>query len=330
MPSRASEPDAPIPVVLCIDVEPDGRHIDLQSPSPWNGIAATAAVLEPLRTRASQRSGREAVFSWYLRMDPQVQAAYGTLAWVVEANPAFVDAARAAGDHLGLHVHACRLDAAGAEWVIDYADAPWIDESLRQAFAAFERAVGSRCTTFRFGDHWMNQATFNTLELLGVTVDLTLEPGHDGASFYDASERFTGLLPDYSGVPTRPYRPSASDYRTPDTARTSGPWVLPVTTARVRPSLAHRVYRKYVARRSWGETTAALVSHDPGLFARLIDDALSRPEPHLVLSLRSGAATNPRYASRIAANLDALLERPEGSRLAWVEPEEAIRLLGAP
>lgn len=327
---QAREDLPSIPVVLCIDVEPDAHFMDLRAPSAWDGFARTWDLLESWRGAIGRRSACEPHFSWFLRMDRQVQRGYGSLAWAVDRHGALVDAIRASGDQLGLHVHAWRWKDDRKGWVIDYADAAWLDDCLTEAFAAFAEAVGAPCTNFRFGDHWMSQAAFARLEALGVEVDLTPEPGQGPESFYEPGVRFTGELPDQRPVPPHPYRPSVSDYRVSDPARTSGPWVLPVTTARVPPSLLHRLYRRFVPRRSVGDVSTALVSHHPSLFARIVEAALCRPSPHLVLALRSSAAGKPRYASRIEANLTALLSRAEAARLVWLAPSAAVRLLSRP
>lgn len=216
-----------IPVVLCIDVEPDARFLDPAAPSPWDGFSATCVLLERFRERAAQRSGSPSRFAWYLRMDSQVEKVYGTASWVGQTYREALNGLMGRGDHMGLHVHACRWVGGQHGWLVDYANQPWIDESLVVAFDAFHRAFGFRCTTFRFGDHWMNQATFERVASLGVEIDLTLEPGYDSTHFYDDSEPITGVLPDYRNVPEHPYLPSAGDYRTQDGASRMSMWEMP-------------------------------------------------------------------------------------------------------
>jgi hypothetical protein len=325
--STTSADVRPIPVVICADVEPDARAIDRASPSPWRGFDATVRLLQPFRERVTAHTTPPMHVSWYLRMDPQVRIAYGSAAHVVEEHEGLVERLRSAGDHFGLHVHSYRWDEGANAWVIDYSSAAWIDECLGEGFAAFRASVGEPCRTFRFGDHWMDHRTFATLESLGVEVDLTIEPGHDAAAFYPPQETYSGLLPDYSAVPCRAYRPSADDYRVPDTTRASGPWELPVTTAPVQPGLLHRAYRTLVTGRPQTRVSTALLTIDTGMFARIIETVLSRPQPYLVLPIRTGAADVARYASRVQANLAGLLRRPEAQRFAWVDPVRAIQLL---
>jgi len=323
---RIMNTSASIPVVLCVDVEPDKRRVDVRARLPWRGFALTQQVLDRLRSGVA-RTSPDARFSWYFRIDPQVERTYGSAAWIVETNPALMDALRAAGDDFGLHVHAYRWDASRNGWVMDYGDPEWIDSCLTLAFSAFESSVGTPCTLFRFGDHWMDQRTFERLAALGVEIDLTIEPGHDAASPYRESEPFTGVLPDYRSTPSYPYRPSDADFRVPDGTRHDGIWELPVTTAPVQPPLAYRVYHRWISGRPPVATSTALVSAEPSVFARIIDEALGRPNPHLVLALHSGAVTTTRHAARIETNLSVLLKRPEASRFAWVTPRAAIERL---
>lgn len=321
-----SEP-ARIPVVVCIDVEPDPRAVDLKAPPPWLGFQQTYDLLQPFRDPLSLQSGNPARLSWYLRMDPQVQMAYGSASWGVESNAGLVDRLRSLGDEIGLHVHSWRFDTASGVWVSDYSNAEWIDECLALSFSAFMRTIGRNCRTFRFGDRWMDQRTFGRLEALGIEIDLTLEPGYGQGSFYTPSESFSGRLPDFRQVPRRPYRPSAADYRIADPSRQQGIVALPVTTAQVQPALWHRLYNRWVAQRPATDMSTALISLEPSLFRTVVDDALEREHPHLVLPLRTGAAGVPKYASRVEANLNWLSRRSDASRFAWVTPAEAIQLL---
>lgn len=316
-----------IPIVFCIDVEPDARVVELGRPGVWDGFPATCSLIERFRSRLRGLEDGPARVGWFLRMDPQVQRAYGSASWVADAYAGTVERIARAGDVVGLHTHSWRWDESNGIWVSDFSSGAWIDECLDLSFSAFRTAFGHDCSFFRFGDRWMDQRTLETLDKRGVEVDLTPEPGFDPASFYTPSEVALGPLPDYRGVPTYPYRPSSDDYRMEDPSRRSGIWILPVTTAAVRPPLAHRLYNRWVARRPHTEMTTAMASLSPRVFRRVVDDALSRRRPYLVVTLRSGAAVVPRYAARIAANLEALATCPAATRFAWVNPGEALRLL---
>jgi hypothetical protein len=323
-------PDRPgIPVILCLDVEPDEAFVDRARPGPWQGYESAVAFVDRFRRQLEARTGRRTTFAWFFRMDPQVAEAYGEAAWVVRRHAGPTSMLLDAGDEPGLHVHGYRWDAAARGWIVDHGNQDWIDHCVGSSFEAFERALGRACLTFRFGDRWMSNDTMRVLEAAGVRYDLTPEPGHGPEPAYRPDHPYTGSLPDYSDVPPVPYRPARDDYRRPDPSRRDGPWVIPVTTAPVQASILRRLYsRAFEPRRSGGFSTA-LASHEPGLFARIAEHALRRPLPHLVLPLRVGALAVPRLARRVSANLAMLLAHPLSDRLSWVTPADALTLMGA-
>lgn len=314
-----------IPVVLCVDIEPDLRD-PVPTRAAWAGFPRTLGVLTKERDHLL-RSGVGARFNWFVRLDPQVSALHGSPLWPIEEFRDEFAHVQQAGDSLGLHTHTWRWEQSIGRWVADYRSEAWIDECLEVSFTSFAGGIGRPCTTFRFGDRWMNHRTMQRLAQSGVQVDLTLEPGFDEASFYGAHEIALGALPDYRPVPMHPYRPSLQDYRRPALAGGVGLWELPVTTAAVTPSLPHRWYRRLITRAPSPPVTTALLSLSRSVFATLVHEALGREEPYLVLTLRSAAALSPRLAARIEANLALLRAHPQAWRFEWTTPHEAIRHL---
>lgn len=317
-----------IPVILSIDVEPEGRFLDPGRRDSWLGFERCIEFSRGFRNRVAAATGGEARLTWCLRMDPQITEVYGTSDWIVRQHQAAFDEFEALRDDVGLHTHPYRWDAVKESWVIDHGDQAWVDQCLDSAFDAFERALGRPCRTFRFGDRWMSNATVRRLEQLGVRHDLTLEPGQKAVSTYCPGERFTGAIPDYSGVPTRPYRPSTADYQTADAARPDGLWVIPLSTARVRPRALRWAYYRTLRRDLDSGTWTALVSHDPTVFRRIVADVLGRTSrPYLSLALRTGALAVPRTARRVEANLAWLVTHPMAGRFTWTTAADTLRLL---
>ena len=315
-----------IPIVLCIDSEPDARLAGPAAAS-WRGLPLTFDLLERERPHLARSTGRDVHLNWFVRMDPQVSAAHGSPSWAVDAHRAAFDRVVAAGDGVALHMHSWRWDPTLGTWVADFSEPSWIDECLDLSFTTFEQVMGRRCRLFRFGDRWMDHRTMGQLEARGVEIDLTLEPGFDPGSFYGPGEIARGVLPDYRPVPAAPFVPSMDDYRVPGAPGARRLWELPVTTAAVRPNLAHRLYSRWVARKPATSLSVGLLSLSTSVFTQLVDDALRRPRPHLVLTLGTGAAAVPRCAARIAANLAVLRARPEAARCAWLTPAEALARL---
>src|SRR5205814_164110 len=134
--------------VLTVDVEPDGRDPDSAPAADWQGFPDCVALLERLRSRLRQRTGMPVHFSWFLRMDPEVEARSGSAGYLAEAYADLLRALVAQGDELGLHVHAFRRDVAGA-WYADHGDAEWIRRSVRAALRAFAGATGRPARSFR-------------------------------------------------------------------------------------------------------------------------------------------------------------------------------------
>jgi hypothetical protein len=223
----------PLPAILCIDVEPDGRTLDPQAPAGWGGFESIVESIERLREEASGTAA-PAHFTWLFRMDPQVAMVYGSPSWAAEQYAATIEGLQHRGDELGLHLHPWRWIAERSQWVQDFADPLWVEHCLETSFSAFERRFGKRCATFRFGDRWMNTATLRSLARRGVRYDLTMEPGPVGW-FYPLAPIYRWTFPDCSVAPRAPYRPSPLDFRLPGRLRPLPLWMIPISTAVATP-----------------------------------------------------------------------------------------------
>jgi hypothetical protein len=60
-----------IPVILCIDVEPDLRRPDPTKAAPWWGFERLYPYLRELRPRMADASGEAARLNWFWRLDPR-------------------------------------------------------------------------------------------------------------------------------------------------------------------------------------------------------------------------------------------------------------------
>jgi hypothetical protein len=219
-----------MPVVLCIDVEPDPRVFSPHDPPPWAGAERFLERVPTLRERLAGLTGAPAAFTWCLRMDPQIEGTWGTAGWVAEAyGPALAELV-AAGDELGLHTHTWRWDTEAGEWFADFGDDGWAVHCVDVALDAYENAFGRPCEVHRGGDHFLSAAMLARLGERGVLVDLTVEPGQRvrGAM---GGERTEGRSVDYAGLPTTPYRASANSFPQPDPAHDQGPLLVPLMSA---------------------------------------------------------------------------------------------------
>jgi hypothetical protein len=336
-----------IPLIFCFDVEPDGFFLDPGRREPWPGFEATFAFAEKMRPRWEALTGRPARFNWFLRLDPQIAHIYGDAAWVLRHYERQFAVLQSHGDELGLHPHGYRWDEADGEWVLDYANQPWIDHCVESSAEQFARVLGRPCRAFRNGDRWINQETAALVRRLGITYDLTLEPGYGEEALHHPAERVTGCLPDTRRAPIVPFRPQADDYQQAaadvNGSDLNGPglngsngscsngsgtfWTIPLSTARVDPGLLRQVYYRVCHPGRRFDTWTALFSHQPAMFERIVSRVLNRPRPYLAMPMRTNALADRRLAPRVPANFETLI-RLLGSRpAAAVTPAEAITLL---
>jgi hypothetical protein len=252
----------PLPTILCVDVEPDGRTIDPRVPAEWRGFAQIIEPLDELRAAASGSSA-QAHLTWLLRMDPQIAMVYGSASWAAERYAPAVESIRRKGDAVGLHLHPWRWIEESGEWIQDFADRHWLDHCLDTSFQAYQRRFGTKCAIFRFGDRWMDNRTLRSLIRRGVRYDLTLEPGPVGWT-YPLASRYRWRFPDCSAAPRQPYKPSAIDFRLRGRVRPLPIWMIPVSTTVAAPRSEPEV----------ANSTRAAISIDP--VVSLVDDVWDR------------------------------------------------------
>ena len=58
-----------IPLIFCVDVEPDPRLVNYDAPEPWIGYEITQRYLRELRPRIEAATGAPVHYSWFLRID---------------------------------------------------------------------------------------------------------------------------------------------------------------------------------------------------------------------------------------------------------------------
>src|SRR6266851_7664512 len=134
-----------LPIVVCVDVEPDARAFEPGPVPTWLGFERFLERLPALRERLSELTQAPVAFSWFLRMDPQIAETWGSPAWVVEAYGDALDELTRAGDEIGLHTHPWRWDAEATEWVADFEDPAWAERCLTMGLDAFATSFGRTC-----------------------------------------------------------------------------------------------------------------------------------------------------------------------------------------
>jgi hypothetical protein len=293
-----------LPVVVCIDVEPDAPLPDRNARVPWDGFDQTIDLLEAMRSRLTD-AGRTAHYSWFVRADPQIGEIYGSAGWAFEHYRAHVDDVRSRGDEIGLHVHPYRWDSGTGGWLEDFADAEWVHHCVRTAFRTYRAALGSDCAVFRMGSRWLDDDTVALLDELGVTVDLSVEPGEPSIPVDRQLVPATAPLPDYRSAPESAFRPSTADYLRPASDGSARAlWMLPLTNCRTR-----RLRRRTL--RVWS---------NPRVTRRALDAAIAR-RPYLAVAIRASMLADASRQPIIAS-----LEHLERHRrpLTFVTAPEAL------
>jgi hypothetical protein len=285
---------AKLRVVVCWDAEPDLRILEPGAAGPWAAFEELLPRIEALRARLAKFTLAPASFSWFLRMDPQIEEMWGSAGWVAEHYATALADLEAHGDELGLHTHTWHWDAKPSTWVRDH-DPEWEEHCLDLGLKAFETAFGRPCPAHRGGDRVLTGGMLRGLEAGRVPVDLTVEPNTPPQGPLDPGEIVTGLSPDYRGVPLTPYRSNPSAFPAADPASHSDPLLIPLSSDPRRSDGDPRLLTPYMV---------------PSLFAlRLLRITRTVSPPVVALALRTdrGALDVWDY---IARNLEHLARLP--------------------
>lgn len=321
-----------LPVIMCIDVEPDARQIAPLERIDWKGFEQAYTFFRQLRPRLEDATGAHVRFSWFLRMDPQIEHTYGSASWVVSRYPEMIEQLQSDGDELGLHIHSWRWDEVKHRWIADHANQSWVEHCVRTSFDAFQRALGRPCQSFRFGDSWMNNETMRLVERLGGKFDLTIEPGHKERRRPNSGELSTGSVPDLRSVPLRPFRPSRRDFRQPDPDGGFDVNVIPLSTAKPRRPGVKRVLdikmmAKYHLARFTGPSQLNPSINDIE-FKQMIDTIIHhRKDGYLAPIIRVDGFSKPKQRSNVERNFQNVLSHPLVDRFRFVSPAAAVELL---
>ncbi len=330
--SRNLDASAKIPIIVCIDVEPDGFYIDRTKKLPWKGYEACVSFFSQLRPKLEKATGSPVHFSWFHRMDPQVADVYGSPDWPITHYPEFSEELIRNGDEMGLHPHAYRWEPAINEWIVDHGNQNWVNHCVDMSFSAYKKAFGRGCESFRFGERWMSNETMDLIEKKGIKFDLTIEPGLKEIGSYHPTKPFTGSLPDYTEVPRYPYKPSEIDFRKPDFSRNTNLWVIPFSTAMITYKFGRTewLYRRIFAPQFLKPRISGLIMNLNSIhFISVVEDALrSLDKPYLMLAMRSHVAAIPRLLKNIEENCQYLLTHKLRHRFVVSTPQETAEILG--
>lgn len=287
-----------IPILINIDVEPDERSINPNEKKDWEGFMACYALFSRFRTQLEAKTRSPVHFSWFIKMDPQIAQTYGSGSWAVDRYASIIRQLETAGDHIGLHVHPWRWESQSQDWVEDFANQEWVDHSIRVGADAFQASLSRPCLSFRMGDRWMNNATVELLETLGVQVDLSIEPGQRTG---DLPESFTGSWLDVTNVPRQPYHPSKLDFRQPAADSRRNLWIVPTSTG--------SIYSPRIASERYPASTTWVIARNECLTTGIIT---ASPNPIPLSSLTETGATTLEWSSQGTKEVQVHVNAPDG------------------
>ena len=309
-----------IPVVFAVDVEPDGPGHRPAPPGPWSGALRTHEWLTAARAAVAGVTGRPAHFTWTLRMDGGMVAAYGSATVAADAHPGLVADAVAQGDELGVHIHGWRRDDV-VGWVDDFRDEAWLAHCVDVALDGFQAAIGRPCGISRIGNRYSSAAVLDRLAGAGVRFDLTMEAGRIGTAD-GGIEHLHGEIPDYRRVPRRPHRLPSGLIEIPLTA--SSKRLGGDLHARLSRMRRHGVLERLDQPMQFGGGPRAGET-----FGSMIRRSLARQRrPYLCFAVRSDGILDPEQGPRLHDHLDQLLRLPEAPRFAFVTPAECVEVVG--
>jgi hypothetical protein len=309
-----------IPIIICIDVEPDKRCIDPMNRLPWSGfenLYERMAVHRKVLERSSESPVR---FCWNLRLDNQIEHTYGSPDWGVQHYRHLIDGIQAIGDEIGFHTHAWRWGPDEGRWIEDHGDESWVEQCVRRSHRVYRECFGRSPRVFTFGDRFMSNRIMALLDELGLVCDVTLEPGHPRVRGLVPSERSTGWIPDYRRVPRRPYQPSIWDYRRPGRLWKRKIWILPQSTGRPQgiihglPDPVPKIL------------TMTIGFPFPAL-QQIMEQNMAVPRPYVAAFVRTDVTQDAFNNEQFELFFAHLADHPLHSQFAFVTPPAALPLL---
>ena len=325
-----------IPVMMCIDVEPDGFFIDRNQPLPWKGYEGAYRYFSGLRSKLEEATDSPVHFNWFYRLDPQVAETYGSPEWPITNYPKFIDDFVKAGDEIGFHPHAYRWERKINNWIEDLGNQEWVNHCVEMGFDALKRALDRPCDSFRFGAYWTSTETVNLAEKLGAKYDLTIEPGFQlkKRDFY--GKLYSAELPNYDHVPREPYHPAKIDFTKPDPKRSEGIWMIPMSTSFVTYQFGRlETYYKRLFSPEELKPRPITLNWARGVngFRSVMEDCLkSLKRPYLLMVLRSDVCSDtpfePEMQENVKRNVEYIMNHPLAKRFVFATPEEAMSIMG--
>lgn len=331
--SKNFDASTKIPVIVCIDVEPDLFRIDRDRPLPWKGFEKLYEFMSSKRSWLSNETESQTHFSWFFRMDPQIAETYGSPEWAAKTYERVIEDLEEKGDEIGLHPHAWRWDEKQKNWIEDHLDQAWLNDCVEMAFNSFEHVLNRKCRSFRFGARFINQEIINLIEQKEVLYDLTLEPGYQEPSSFDihGSQKIRkGYAIDYSRVPRRFYYPSKTDFKNEDRNNKKSLCIIPLTTGSLHYQYgrAETLYRKFFSPETLNPISLALnLAFEPRHFQKILEESFNKNQNYIATVMRSEIGLSSQKLKCVEENLNYLLSGKNAQQYIFVRPDETINVM---
>lgn len=329
-----------IPVIFCIDAEPDLQHLSRGERSPWFGYETAQKYFSDLRPVLESATGSPVHYNWFLRIDDQMGDVYGSVDWVVHQYREQIHECANLGDEIGIHLHLYQWVPESNEWVIDLNDQETMDRMITTALEAYARDFSKPCRSFRFGNNWINGACVEVMDRLGVHYDLTLVPCQRRMLVPNVGARPRGIFPSFQDIPRIPYHPSRTNFHKANSDGSGGITMIPLTVAETKSRYSVRSLVKsgiafLGSNMQYARSEVLLCPSSsfrpPDTFSDLLSRALLAQEhPYIALAVRSDFAARPEVFARVKAGLESFLNHPLHARFVFTTPAEAMTLLRDP
>lgn len=192
-------------ICLTIDTDPDGLSANTgvnRNTLIFNGLEEIQALPEKL----SAATGTAVPFTWFIRIDGQLEHAFGNACYLLEKYAAFWNQARQWGHEFGWHPHL--YSVAENNEVSLISDPEKACAELGRLWKIIQER-NEHIRSFRNGEGWHTTETLNYIEQLGILNDCTAIPGR--------------TLPnhpmDWTGAINHPFYPDKNNYKQPGEKR---------------------------------------------------------------------------------------------------------------
>jgi hypothetical protein len=283
-------------------------------------------MIARLRSRLSDLSGSAIHPSWFLRLDPDIQRAYGRADFVVHRYANLIDKIRAERDPLGIHVHFYRWDDERRTTFSDHADDRWTTHCLETAAGTFHECFGEPARRTSQGGFFLSEALIDKAIALGIEVDVTPEPGYPAQTeAVTFSAYATAASPDFSNCPRYPYVPTRV-FCTPATRASEARPILIVPLTAYNYQRALTTWPRHIVKTILGRRTRALPLNpwkpwpSPQTYWDLVARAADEgPACYVAIAVRTDAPGSYGY-NQSRPLFEYLPNHPIAQRLRFVDP----------